>query len=286
MSDYSSPPPSPPIDLSAFNVVTATTYMWKVYDYTCFPANLTHPFKSSKFPDPSCHDNIQWSLELYQDDVNDEECSYISLFLVLESCYSAELNAKYKFSIMNSNGSELMKAAEVIRHFQLPYANSFGIENFIKRDEVIARLPHGIIDENHQDDTLLIYCEVSVIEPISDDEIDAASGGAAAANLLNFEIPECTLLNDFNKLVGNVQFSDIFLVAIDSREIAAHKDILGARCAVMTTLLANEDLFRLVTNIEYDVLKEMVLFIYTGTAPNLAKMADKLLAVAHRVRAS
>jgi small neutral amino acid transporter SnatA (MarC family) len=39
-----------------------------------------------------------------------------------------------------------------------------------------------------------------------------------------------------------------------------------------------------ITDVDHEVLKEMLRFIYTGKAPNLEKMADDLLAAADKVR--
>lgn len=39
-----------------------------------------------------------------------------------------------------------------------------------------------------------------------------------------------------------------------------------------------------IIDVEQDVLKEMLRFIYTGKSPNLEKMADDLLAAADKVR--
>lgn len=39
-----------------------------------------------------------------------------------------------------------------------------------------------------------------------------------------------------------------------------------------------------INDVEPDVFKEMMCFIYTGKAPNLDKMADDLLAAADKVR--
>lgn len=39
-----------------------------------------------------------------------------------------------------------------------------------------------------------------------------------------------------------------------------------------------------ISDVEPDVFKEMMGFIYTGKAPNLDKMADNLLAAADKVR--
>lgn len=39
-----------------------------------------------------------------------------------------------------------------------------------------------------------------------------------------------------------------------------------------------------ITDVDHEVLKEMLRFIYTGKAPNLEKMADDLLAAADKAR--
>lgn len=39
-----------------------------------------------------------------------------------------------------------------------------------------------------------------------------------------------------------------------------------------------------ITDVDHEVLREMLRFIYTGRAPNLDKMADDLLAAADKVR--
>lgn len=41
-----------------------------------------------------------------------------------------------------------------------------------------------------------------------------------------------------------------------------------------------------ISDVEPDVFREMMVFIYTGKAPNLEKMADNLLAAADKVRDS
>lgn len=39
-----------------------------------------------------------------------------------------------------------------------------------------------------------------------------------------------------------------------------------------------------ITDVDHEVMREMLRFIYTGRAPNLEKMADDLLAAADKVR--
>lgn len=41
-----------------------------------------------------------------------------------------------------------------------------------------------------------------------------------------------------------------------------------------------------ITDVDHEVMREMLRFIYTGKAPNLDKMADDLLAAADKVSVS
>uniref|UniRef100_A0A1A9VT10 BTB domain-containing protein n=1 Tax=Glossina austeni TaxID=7395 RepID=A0A1A9VT10_GLOAU len=94
------------------------------------------------------------------------------------------------------------------------------------------------------------------------------------------------LSKDLGNLLDNEKFSDVILV-VNGLEIKAHKSILAARSDVFAAMFEHEmeesKLNRVViTDIDYNVLKDMLKFMYTGTAPNLDKMSSDLLAVANK----
>lgn len=93
---------------------------------------------------------------------------------------------------------------------------------------------------------------------------------------------------DLGNLFDNERFSDVSL-AVNGREFQAHKAILAARSPVFAAMFEHEMEERkqnrvAITDVDDEVLKEMLRFIYTGKAPNLEKMADDLLAAADKVR--
>jgi len=70
--------------------------------------------------------------------------------------------------------------------------------------------------------------------------------------------------------------------------IIIHFFLLAARSDVFAAMFEHEmeerKLNRVaITDVDHEVLKEMLRFIYTGKAPNLEKMADDLLAAADKV---
>jgi speckle-type POZ protein len=70
-------------------------------------------------------------------------------------------------------------------------------------------------------------------------------------------------------------------------EFQAHKAVLAARSPVFAAMFEHEMEERKqgrveITDVETEVLREMLRFIYTGKAGGLDKMADDLLAAADK----
>lgn len=66
------------------------------------------------------------------------------------------------------------------------------------------------------------------------------------------------------------------------------KILISARSPVFAAMFEHEMEERKrnrvdITDVDHEVLREMLRFIYTGRAPNLEKMADDLLAAADKV---
>lgn len=71
------------------------------------------------------------------------------------------------------------------------------------------------------------------------------------------------------------------------KEYQAHKAVLAARSPVFAAMFEHEMEERKhnrveITDVDADVLREMLRFIYTGKSNNLEKMADDLLAAADK----
>lgn len=128
------------------------------------------------------------------------------------------------------------------------------------------------------------------------------------SNTIQFKVPECRLSDDLGLLFENQKFSDVTL-SVAGREFQAHKAILAgtnfaaifrnfAFLCVFFVLAARSPVFQAmfehemeerkhnrvdITDVDHEVLREMLRFIYTGKASNLEKMADDLLAAADKV---
>ncbi|PIK35688.1 putative speckle-type POZ protein-like [Apostichopus japonicus] len=121
-------------------------------------------------------------------------------------------------------------------------------------------------------------CQVSIVA----DTVNI-SGQSTQAQL---KVPDCRLADDLSSLWERSAFSDVTL-CVNGREFQAHKAILAARSPVFNAMFEHEMEEKKqnrveITDVDHEVMKEILRFIYTGTAPNLEKMADDLLAAADK----
>ncbi|XP_071398303.1 speckle-type POZ protein-like, partial [Centroberyx affinis] len=106
-------------------------------------------------------------------------------------------------------------------------------------------------------------------------------------NTMNMvKVPDCRLAEELGDLWENSRFTDCSL-CVAGQKFQAHKAILAARSPVFSAMFEHEmeesKKNRVeINDVEPDVFKEMMCFIYTGKAPNLDKMADDLLAAADK----
>lgn len=137
------------------------------------------------------------------------------------------------------------------------------------------------MDENNgllPDDKLTVFCEVSVVA----DTINVTG----QSPITQFKLPDCRLSDDFTRMFDDGRFADCTLT-VGGRDLHAHKAILAARSPVFEAMFVHEteeskrNIVN-ITDVDYEVLKEMLRYIYTGTAPNLHSLADDLLAAADK----
>lgn len=111
-------------------------------------------------------------------------------------------------------------------------------------------------------------------------------------NSIQFKVPECRLSEDLSHLFESQKFSDVILVGgvgvNGGKEFYAHKAILAARSPVFAAMFEHEMEEKKnnkvdITDMDHDVLREMLRFIYTGKAPFIEKMDAELLAAADKV---
>ncbi|XP_036337467.1 protein roadkill-like [Rhagoletis pomonella] len=246
--------------------VESFSYMWTINNFSFFYEEIDEALTSPEIS-TDANDKLKWHFELYR------KCAtYFSIYLILSSSHNkSEVRAKFKCSILNAKGEEFKSVALPCRRFR--EGENWGFDNFIRRDS-LADESNGLLPE----DKLTIFCKVSFVSDIVNI--------CGKSNALQFKIPECRLSDDLGALFHNEKFSDVTLT-VAGREFRTHKAILAARSEVFSAMFEHEMKERkqnnvVIQDIDHEVLKEMLCFIYTGKAPNLEQMAEVLLAAADK----
>uniref|UniRef100_UPI00358DE3EC speckle-type POZ protein isoform X2 n=2 Tax=Myxine glutinosa TaxID=7769 RepID=UPI00358DE3EC len=275
------PTPPPPTDMSNAPIAESWCYtqvkvvkfshMWTINNFSFCREEMGEVVKSSTFS-AGTNDKLKWCLRVNPKGLDEESKDYLSLYLLLVSCPKSEVRAKFKFSILNAKGEET-KAMESQRAYRFVQGKDWGFKKFIRRDFLLDDA-NGLLP----DDKLSLFCEVSVVQ----DSVNISGH----SNMTTLKVPECRLANDMGDLWESNRFTDCCL-CVCGREFNAHKAILAARSAVFNAMFKHEmeetKKNRVeIKDVEPEVFKEMLRFVYTGRAPNLEKMADDLLAAADK----
>ncbi|VDM20364.1 unnamed protein product [Wuchereria bancrofti] len=246
-------------------------YMWTINNFSFCREEMGEVLKSSTFSAGS-NDKLKWCLRINPKGLDEESKDYLSLYLLLVQCAKNEVRAKFKFSILNAKREET-KAMESQRAYRFVQGKDWGFKKFIRRDFLLDEA-NGLLPE----DRLSIFCEVSVVA-----ETVNVTG---QSNLMQFKVPSCRLSDDMANLFEKHCFSDCLLVT-GTKEFHVHKAVLATRSPVFAAcfehkMSESQSDRVIIDDVEPDVMKEMLRFMYTGAAPNLDRMADTLLAAADK----
>ncbi|XP_011871172.1 PREDICTED: speckle-type POZ protein A-like [Vollenhovia emeryi] len=241
------------------------SYTWSIDDLIDCCRNMIKMSKNSPMfsADPN---KSEWKMQ-----VNLNKDYNMSLSLFLRCCEDEAVTAKYKLSIRNANGEEISNHDELHAH-KFEEGGCITIKNFLKRDECLQYADTGRFPDNK----LIIYCQISVIEDIMVFPQQSA-----------LHVPEqSTLLDNLGLLFDDQKFSDV-TIAVRGKEFQVHKVILAAQSPVLSAMFEHEMKEREtnrvdITDMDPEVWREMVRFIYTGKVANLKEMANDLFSAADK----
>ncbi|XP_065214346.1 speckle-type POZ protein B-like [Planococcus citri] len=230
-------------------------YLWIVHGYgeRFEPSNTE--ISSPQFSTPS-NERHKWSISLqprYNCRIYNLDFLKLSLkFTCVEA--NVELLARFKFSILDSEQRVALERRSTFRQFKPD--KEWGIGHFVERDALFERKESLL-----PDDKLSILCEITVRLP--------STSQHEVSNQPGFDImPSCTLSDDLSQLLEDQEFCDVTL-SVNGQQFKAYKGILSARCSVFKAMFkhgmkeANSNPVE-ITDIEPDVFRELLHYIYTG----------------------
>lgn len=248
--------------------VSKHRYHWTIHDFCSHGDKMGVKLESSTFS-TGTEGKLTWRLVLYRSSRRDELGNSIPTFSVgfrLASCQLSHVDADCRVSVLDGEGGET--------------ATKYLKRRFYPSDNVSVTLSDesgqyfDVGDAVAPDDTLTIRCEMDVfVGPVN-----------APGEKKEIAVPERQLSSDLGQLFEDGTYSDVVL-NVQGHEIRAHKMILSARSAVFASMLEygmeeGENNLEVITDLDYETMRETVRFMYTDQAPNIDAKAEDLLAAA------
>ena len=248
-------------------------YEWTISNFSFCMGGIRRKIKSPVFS-LEANEEVAWCLRVHPNGFDEESKDYLSVYLVLVNCPKRQVRAKFEFWIKNSQGEKYQYTQSLnVPSFQRK--QNWGFSKFILRDSLLSHR-NWLLPK----DKLTLCCKVSIVGAILN---------MPGQNMIPaIKDPRHMLTDDLGKLWENSLFTDCSLL-VAGHEFRAHKVILAARSPVFRAMFEHQMEERLancfeIQELDFQVFKEMMDFIYTGKAPTLHShsMACDVLAAADK----
>uniref|UniRef100_A0A8C2MKJ6 SPOP n=1 Tax=Cricetulus griseus TaxID=10029 RepID=A0A8C2MKJ6_CRIGR len=221
------------------------SYSWTISNFRFLLQEIEEAIKSPAFSSGSSL-NDKWCLKVQTNGIDEDSQDYLSVHLTLLSCPRSPVRARLQFWIRSFDG-EKTNGMISPRFFKFTPNQHWGFTKFIHRD-------------------LLLSLESCTVPGIL--------------------FPRCMMADELGQLWENSLFTDCSLV-VAGKEFRAHKAILAARSPVFRAMFEHDKEESRTNRVEIldlepQVFKAMMEFIYTGKAPDLHSMANAVLAAADK----
>lgn len=204
-------------------------------------------------------------LEIHNDTDNSDgktNAGDISVFLNLEELEDP-VTVEYELCLLDSNG-EKKKLSETMFFTFTSDDLGYGAAPLVNKNIVTDRSQNLLLD-----DKLTILCRMKVFD-----------------KTINEPSLPLNIYSGFEKLLKNQDFCDATL-DVSGKELKVHKAILAAKSPVFYAMFsnntkeANENLVK-IDDVTFDVMKDVVQFMYTGFIKNFENHAHEVLIVADK----
>lgn len=248
-------------------------YKWEIENYliSCEGKETGQKLESPTFNAAG----LKWRISLYPRGFSQEFKEYISIFLELLGDSSIEVK-NCSLSILNGKNEKCTTCCYA-RMVLEPLNQKYGRNDFIKPCELMERrknlLPNG---------KLRILFEIIVDPKVF---IAKQKNGSSESNVQ--EVGTNSHFTDFEKFFNNKEFSDIKFI-VEGKELFAHKNILANRSKVFAAMFervddqGNSKDIEEVEDVTYEVLEELVRFIYSRKINSIEKIAKDLYIAADK----
>ncbi|XP_057340002.1 speckle-type POZ protein-like [Microplitis mediator] len=246
------------------------TYEWKIQEMSSFieASNTSDTVISITSPKFSTKAKIQdfWMLEVQFFDTKSEYKDNIGLYLhsFNDNC---QVKTEYSWFILN-NEKKQVNIKKLIKTFGVD--DNWGNRQFIKKEDLLTKK-----DELLPYDILTIGIELTVFN----DPVGISTN-------VPFNESKAFMAHDYEKLYESKMGSDVELI-VQEKKFQAHKFILMVRSPVFQAMLTtdmreNREKTITIKDMDSEVFKSMLEFLYTDKVNDLDNVAEQLLEAADK----
>ena len=201
------------------------SYVWTIKNFSFCDAG--ERLKSPTFSHNETS-KLKWCLCLYPVSENEKSKEYVSVFLELISSEEPEVRAKFAFSLLDDEQKKIKESKSINTKtgwyvFRPRFKGTpLGFHQFVQRNFLFNKANRAL-----PDDTLSILAEIT------------ARGNEIHCYDHQFQVPGCTIFNDFVSILDCHKFGDVIMVAGD-KEFSVYRGILIARSPVFAAMFEHE----------------------------------------------
>lgn len=239
---------------------------WVIENFTFFDKETNEKIESPVFK-TGPNSLLEWCFELYPKGVKNHE-GFVSIYV--SPLFVGPATATYQLSILNEK-KEKYGTRDSKKQIFTKKTGGWGYHEFLKRD-ILLDAKNGLLPENN----LRILCELNVVEnPVNNTKI-----------LMNREAKLTELSNDLSNLLATSDMSDV-VISVGEKSFKVHRIILAARSPVFGAMFKH-DLAENITNtinitdIEPDVIEQVIHYLYSGRCSRIEELAADILPVADK----
>ncbi|KAJ8673610.1 hypothetical protein QAD02_004872 [Eretmocerus hayati] len=257
--------------------VQHTSYTWTIKNFSFSRLKSGKMLKSPPFRIGPVSDGSEWYLELYPSGRNDNYKNHLSLYLCwtpIPNC--ASYTGRYELSLIDAQGHKVINQSEDCE-YNKSYT-SWGFPDFTDLDFLKGNENR---DQFFPNDRLTLRCDLNLVIGVVN-----VSSINESVNELHISTPAFTD-KSLEKLFLDEKYSDVRLATCGGESLVAHKCILAVSSPIFAAMFEHDMIESKlnvvdIDDVELDVLKEMLRFIYARKVENLDKVACGLLAVADK----
>uniref|UniRef100_A0A914X684 Uncharacterized protein n=1 Tax=Plectus sambesii TaxID=2011161 RepID=A0A914X684_9BILA len=180
-------------------------------------------------------------------------------------CNSSTAKYRAKFAVYNSRNEEI--ATTIYTGTQQLH----GYFEYIRRDLLVNHI--------QPQDELQLVLNLTIT-------FDTVTKSSQATRTGQPECKPAEIAKDLETLYKDGRLTD-FTIVVGDKDLPAHRAVLSARSPMFAGMLeAHTDESKsgrvVIPDVDYEVMQELLFFMYSGRSPNLPQMAPELLAAADR----